>query len=139
MSYEANSAWQTATPNVRPTPIPPPTHHYELAMAETSPSTSTTIGPFRVKSILPVELIDALKGPKRLTGVAAIEFLRACFGAGPMEKPGSASAFITARFVVSLRKEQYEFVIYKDRLVEDLTAKVLYYPRFNLRALLGTI
>jgi hypothetical protein len=130
--FEASSVWQVATPTTRPHKIDSPHHHALLSMGK-------TVGPFLIRSIKSVELEVPGRTPRLITGQTATEFLRVCFGSEPMDKPGEPTALISGAFTVRTGKILRKFVIYNDRLIEDLKSGQVYYPGTNLRGLLQII
>lgn len=131
ISYENGSVWQVAQPGVHPNPIPKPGHLFNVRKRSL-----LRIGD--VKSVALEQVLSATisfgKGGGRSTklkGVDAQSLVLLANFASPARIDGSPAALQTGQLEVRFEHNRSEisrrFIIYNDRLLQDIVDKTRYY------------
>lgn len=148
--FEANSVWQVATPDARPTPIPAPTPHFtaELEMNSISLTEKGRTIVWDVSNIVRINIKRGAMYPAGQQHVSIAKelfgpLIAALFGSEPYELPGKPSAVITAivEIVASIDKKEEvrTFSVYNDRLAVDTASQFAYFVRPDFRQLIAAL
>ena len=137
---EPGSVWVTATPTVRPTPVPAPSPHNFLISDEPETIYLVLDGKLVGVSLNDVTKVTVAKSsftkrqaPYTVSGSLATALAHNIFFTRPTKIPGSPSAFVTAKvsltFAPGAKAARLNLIIYNDRLALDPNSGYAYYMR----------
>lgn len=132
---EPRSVWQIATPSHRPNPIASPTPYFHFGIMNLSLNFGSNVEMISSQSIISIEYIAGknVDSPAlfTLTGNSAADLVNLIKFDSPFFPGGTPAAIITGKLIVTFernkRREQRDFVVYNNRLLEDTTYRGTFY------------
>lgn len=153
ITFEANSTWQTATPETRPVPIPAPTPHFgilqeSVGMLIRNENGYKEISPQSIQGVVVSRAPEYSPNQARqmsLDSNSGADLLRLVDFDHPFNPGGFPTAFITGAFSLAYIDSEAgevtkDFIIYNNRLIQDKDfLDVCYYVAPSFKAFIQSL